>query len=83
MILTGDNMATKMGDYIKLSEDEILQQLQEWLIECDADELARLAGEIFGGKCYFVHSAIPDGNIYAFYPDVNNYFDAFDGFIKE
>ena len=65
---------------IILSEEQIIQQMQEFLTECDADELARLTGEIFGGKCRPFFD--PDNNTilavmeYEFEPD-ENYCGAF------
>ncbi len=59
-----------MAKTIVLSDDDLYQALHEYLLEVDADELARLAGELFGGECYFF------GGDYNFYPD-ENYAGAF------
>ena len=65
-----DNIITsKKGTFI-LDEEEIIAQMYNFLDEIDADELARLTGEFFGGECYFI------GGEYRFYPD-ENYNDAF------
>jgi len=56
-----------------ITEDKILDALLEFFRKCDADELARLAGEIFGGECY-PHF---DSNCYTFEPN-ENYFGAFE-----
>ena len=37
---------------MKLTEDRVIQSLSEFIKDCDADELARLAGEVFGGECF-------------------------------
>lgn len=34
-----------------LKESTIVQHLHTFIDNCDSDELARLAGEIFGGVC--------------------------------
>jgi len=36
---------------MKLSEDTVIQNLIGYIQNVDADTLARLAGEAFGGKC--------------------------------
>jgi hypothetical protein len=59
-----------MAKMIIISEDTLTNKIHDLLIEMDADELARIAGEMFGGECYYFW----DG--YHFYPD-ENYFDAF------
>lgn len=55
---------------IILTEDRITKNIISFLAEIDADELARLTGEFFGGECYFF------GGEYHFYPN-ENYNDAF------
>lgn len=60
----------KMARTIIINEDTLTNKIHDWLLEVDADELARIAGEIFGGECYFF------GDEYHFYPN-ENYFDAF------
>ena len=47
----------------RLTENQCIQAIQEYLQECDADELARLTGELFGGECYIV------GDFYEFEPN--------------
>ena len=37
---------------MKLAEARILQALNKYFEECDADELARITGDIFGGACF-------------------------------
>jgi hypothetical protein len=37
---------------MKLTEDRILQAFNKYFQECDGDEFARLAGDIFGGNCF-------------------------------
>jgi len=61
-----------MSKKIVLMEDIVTDTLHRFLGECDADELARLVEECFGGKCYF-----SGGGEYTFYPD-ENYTGAFD-----
>jgi hypothetical protein len=60
-----------MSKKIIVSENDIITQINAFLIECDSDELARLAGEIFGGECYFISGD------YNFYPNEENYYGAF------
>jgi len=38
----------------RLTESQCIQAIQEYLQECDCDELARLTGELFGGECYYL-----------------------------
>lgn len=59
-----------MTKTIIITENQIIAKMQDFLIEIDADELARLTGEFFGGECYYFR----DG--YHFYPE-ENYNDAF------
>jgi hypothetical protein len=54
-----------MSKKILITEDKIIAKIQDLLIEVDADELARITGELFGGECYY----FADG--YHFYPDEN------------
>lgn len=58
---------------IILTEDQIIQQFQEWLTDCDAEELARVTGELFGGKCFtfFDPEQNTFNNLYEFEPDEN------------
>ena len=74
-------MSKNKNETIILTEDKILEQFQEWLTGCDADELARVTGELFGGNCTAFFD--PDDNDmlartkYEFTPD-ENYCGAFD-----
>jgi hypothetical protein len=40
------------GDSMRLTENRIRQAFNKYFDECDGDEFARLAGEIFGGSCF-------------------------------
>lgn len=42
-------------DIIKkeLTEDKVIYQMQEWLTDCDADDMAYFVGLIFGGDCEY------------------------------
>lgn len=60
---------------IKLSESMILYQIRRFLEDCDADDLARVAGELFGGKCSV--SSDPEDVCYFFEPN-DDYCGAFD-----
>ena len=53
-----------------LSEEEIIPQMYNLLDEINGDEFARLTGEFFGGRCYFIEGE------YYFCPD-ENYNNAF------
>lgn len=59
-----------MAKTITVDEDTLIAKIQDWLIEVDADTLAMVAGDMFGGECYY----FADG--YHFYPD-ENYCGAF------
>lgn len=65
----------------KIPEYIVVNMLREYLNECDADDLARLLGDIFGGKC-FQDSNDKYGETYSFEPD-KNYCGAFDDFLKK
>ena len=65
---------------MQITEDQIIEQFQKLLAECDADTLAQLTGEAFGGKCYYASYQPTDLSIptvYEFEPD-ENYSGAFD-----
>jgi hypothetical protein len=51
---------------MRLTEEQITEAIQQWVRDADADELARLAGEMFGGDCYWV-----GGIEYEFEPNLN------------
>ena len=60
---------------VKLSEEEMIEHLTNFIKECDADELARITGDVFGGKCFFSDD-IDDINenydlVYTFEPNEN------------
>ena len=61
---------------MKITEDQIIEQFQKWLTECDRDELARVTGELFGGNCFPVYNEDSDKWEYDFEPD-ENYYGAF------
>jgi len=61
-----------MSNTIALNEEQIVSKLKAWINEADADELARITGEVFGGTCF------TDGETYDFTPDDENYYGAFD-----
>lgn len=37
-------------------ESEIVEHIKEFIDTCDADELGRIAGELFGGKCFMLEA---------------------------
>jgi len=55
----------------QLTEEQCIQAITDYLSECDVDELARLTGEIFGGKCngHFEIEKDINANIYEFEPN--------------
>jgi hypothetical protein len=55
---------------ISLDEGAVIDAFHDWLAEADADELARLTGELFGGECFAVSEEF--GHSYAFTP--NDYY---------
>ena len=65
---------------MRITIEQVTKQIEEFLTECDLDELGRITGEIFGGKCFPV---IEDENdlgwdmVLDFEPD-ENYYGAFD-----
>ncbi len=62
-----------MTKKILVSDSQLVDALRDWLEECDADDLARIAGDAFGGTCYYVD----DERGYEFETD-ENYFGALD-----
>ena len=73
-----------------LSEDEIIKHITDYLTNCDADDLARIAGDCFGGTCYLSNDEelidqtyqMSGENYYEFEPD-ENYYDEFGPMVKE
>ena len=62
-----------------LTDTEIVEQIKAWLTDTDADDLARVAGEMFGGKCYadeWTPPGQPTEMSYYFKPN-ENYWGAF------
>ena len=59
-----------------ITEDEIIGRLQDFLIECDADTLANLVGEYFGGECHYLNGEGYNTR-FVFIPN-DNYMGAFD-----
>ena len=72
----GQNYIGAFGDlegdepFLAISEGKLLDRILRWTNDADADEIARICGEIFGGECYFVEGE------YRFYP-TGNYMGAF------
>jgi len=62
-----------MSKKIIVSDSQIVTAIQKWLDDCDADDLARIAGNAFGGACFY----LDDERGYEFETD-ENYFGAFD-----
>jgi len=60
------------GRKIRVSEDQLIEKIMEQLTDCDADEFARIAGEVLGGVCF-----PSETGQYEFEPN-ENYFDALD-----
>lgn len=56
-----------------VTEGEIIMAISQFLMDCDVDQLAKLAGEVLGGKCEYK----VEENYY-FTPD-EKYGGAFDG----
>jgi hypothetical protein len=66
------------GAKMKLTEEQILEAIGEHLRTCDADELARIAGELCGGECFYHPSEkSSDDTEYDFNPN-ENYYNAFE-----
>jgi len=54
---------------IDLTEKQCIEELHKYLKNCDADELARLVGEIFGGECVANYHKNTYETIYEFTPN--------------
>ena len=63
-------MRRRDRDFV-MDEWEAERMAADWLAASDADDLARIIGEMFGGKCF------SDGNEYVFTPTAD-YYGAFD-----
>lgn len=61
---------------LKLTEAQVTDALSNWIESADADELARVTGELFGGNCYADYDDAR-GNVYSFTPN-KEYCGAFD-----
>ena len=62
-----------------ISEDMIVAAFQNWLQECSCEDLARVTGELFGGKCQWVGHDGHKHDEYEFIPDEDlGYYGAFD-----
>ena len=65
---------------MKVTEDRLLKELRTFLAIADCDELARIAGEVFGGECFPLVDLNEKGNwvanTYDFEPN-ENYYGAF------
>lgn len=58
---------------IFLTDTQVTDAITKWLSEADADDLARAAGELFGGECFYEDAETG----YIFTPD-ENYYGQFD-----
>ena len=61
---------------IVITENDITEAFNTWLEGADADEIARLAGELFGGKCFPAINYDYNKMNYEFTPN-ENYYGAF------
>ena len=52
---------------MRITEDQIIEAIQNHLTTCDADELARIAGQALGGTCYY-YPKTEDDLPYVFMP---------------
>jgi hypothetical protein len=66
-----------MSKIIKVKESAIAQAIVDVVEHCDADTLAKIAGDVLGGNCFYDE----DGE-YDFEPD-ENYAGAFDNATKD
>jgi len=72
-----DYSKTPVENKIILREDDVVNALKKYIDECDGDELARIAGDTFGGFC-----TTADGIAYEFIP-TDNYVGEFDNIKKK
>ena len=61
---------------IGLSEDQIIKALTNFITTCDADDLARITGDVFGGACVTVSEDNGADITYEFTPN-EYYMNAF------
>jgi len=71
-------MGKEYKNSIHVSETEMINHLTEFIQNCDADELARITGDVFGGKCYWLGEIQEKNSVnnkydlmYVFEPDEN------------
>ena len=55
----------KTARIIKIPEYVVVDRLIRYINECDADELARICGDVFGGSCF----KDVETEVYNFEPD--------------
>ena len=74
-----------MENKITLTEYQLIEKFHAWLTDCDLDELARVAGEVFGGECFCdvieIDSERPE-IVFNFNPDKENYYGAFNDLVN-
>jgi hypothetical protein len=58
---------------MKISIDDAVSHLEDFVSNCDADELARILGDVFGGNCFAVSDEEDDGSdiVLSFEPNEN------------
>lgn len=66
----------KKKTIIVLTENDLTNAIHTWLEGADADELARIAGELLGGKCFPAFDYDFGKTNYEFTPN-KNYYGAF------
>ena len=67
---------------IKIPESALIASMKRFLDECDYDELARLAGEMYGGTCFLnPYRKGFEEPVFDFSP-TSDYFGEFDDFIE-
>ena len=64
---------------MKLTDRQLTNAVRAYIYEADADALAHIAGEVFGGKCFFLMNddSVKGDLIYDFEPN-ENYCGEFD-----
>ena len=59
-----------------IKDEELTREMHEWITYADADELARIAGEMFGVNCFSKSNYDSDITVYEIQPN-ENYYGAF------
>jgi hypothetical protein len=70
----------RVGKDVILTDDEVIKEITDFIKDADADDLARIVGDVFGGTCFVEPEDEEDNGsdiIYRFVPN-KDYSGAFE-----